>query len=213
MKNQGIFKANTAYRPFHYPWAVEMEKQHRIDMHWHEFDVDLQDDLRQYNAPDGMATPNVSHDDNKQMLEKLLLLFTEMDSAVGEGYTKLLPYVRNNEVRTLMMTFAAREITHQRGYALAAETFGYTNSQWAEFREYQEMMDKLDLFSEGVSEDLSQPINFAKYLTTILLGEGIALFGAFACLLNLKRHGLMMGFNVVNEWSLNLLGREVVTLH
>ena len=202
-KNVGIFKKSESYRPFVYPWAVELEKQHRIDMHWHEGQVDLQDDLRQYHAEGGMATQNVSHEQNKAILNKLLLLFTEMDSAVGEGYTKLLPHIGNNEIRTLMMTFAAREIAHQRGYALAAETFGYTNSQWGEFREYKEMMDKLDLFSEGMVGDLSWPINFAKFLTTILLGEGIALFGAFACLLNLKRYGLMMGFNVVNEWSLN----------
>ncbi len=63
------------------------------------------------------------------------------------------------------------------------------------------MQDKLDMLTQDVG-DLSEPINFAKYLAVVFMGEGISLFGAFACLLNLKRHGLMMNFNVVNEWSL-----------
>lgn len=196
-----IFTQSESYRPFNYNWAVEMEQRHRIDMHWHENQVDLADDLRQYHSVDGMKTENVTHQENKDILNKLLLLFTEMDAAVGTGYTKLLPHVGNNEIRTLMMTFAAREVTHQRGYALAAETFGYTNSQWKEFRSYEAMLGKLDILSETVG-DLSVPINFAKYLSIILLGEGIALFGAFACLLNLKRYGIAVGFNAVNEWSL-----------
>ena len=58
--------------------------------------------------------------------------------------------------------------------------------------------DKLDMLTEDLG-DLSDPLNFAKYLSVVFMGEGISLFGAFACLLNLKRHGLMMGFNVVNE--------------
>lgn len=196
-----IFVENKSYRPFSYPWAVEMEKKHAIDLHWHEGQTDLADDLRQYHSKDGMKTDNVSHESNKNMLNKLLMLFVEMDSSVGTGYTKLLPHVKNNEIRTLMMTFAAREVRHQRAYALAAETFGFTNSQWGEFRGYKEMNDKLDLLVQDVG-DLSNPLNFAKYLSVILLGEGISLFGAFACLLNLKRYGLMMGFNAVNEWSL-----------
>lgn len=197
-----IFVENTAYRPFKYPWAVEEEKQHRIDMHWHESQVDLQDDLRQFTKSGGLATKNVSHEQHKIMLEKLIMLFTEMDVQVGAGYAKLLNCVKNNEIRTMWFTFAQREVAHQRGYALAAETFGYTNSDWSEFRKYKEMQDKIDLLTQDLG-DLSKPINFAKQLSVVLLGEGIALFGAFACLLNLKRFGLMMGFNTVNAWSLS----------
>ena len=196
-----VFKDNIAYRPFTYTWAVEAERKHRIDMHWHEDQVDLQDDLRQFSRKGGLATKDVSHESNKNMLEKLIMLFTEMDAQVGGGYAKLLQHVKNNEIRTMWFTFAAREVTHQRGYALAAESFGYTNSDWSEFRNYKEMQDKIDLLTQDCG-DLTKPINFAKHLSVVLLGEGIALFGAFACLLNLRRFGLMQGFNTVNEWSL-----------
>lgn len=196
-----IFKQSLAYRPFSYSWAVEAEKKHRIDMIWNENQVELQDDLRQFTTENGLETKDVSHQSNKNMLEKLIMLFTEMDVQVGVGYTKLLPYVGNNEIRTLMITFAAREVAHQRGYALAAETFGFTNSDWSEFKKYKEMQDKIDLLTQDVG-DLSKPINFAKMLSVVLLGEGISLFGAFACLLNLRRFGLMQNFNSINEWSL-----------
>ena len=196
-----IFVDNVAYRPFKYPWAVEAEKKHRVDMHWHENQVDLQDDLRQFSNRGGLETENVSHESNKNMLEKLIMLFTEMDVQVGSGYAKLLSYVKNNEIRTMWFTFAAREVTHQRGYALAAETLGYTSSDWSSFKEYKEMQDKIDLITKDCG-DLTNKLNFAKHLGTVLLGEGIALFGAFACLLNLRRYGLMQNFNTVNEWSL-----------
>ncbi len=196
-----IFTENIAYRPFTYQWAVEAEQKHRVDMHWHEGQVNLDDDLRQFTSEGGLETENVSHETNKNLIEKLNMLFTEMDVQVGAGYSKMLAHVQNNEIRCLWMVFAAREVTHQRGYALAAETFGYTNSDWAEFKEYKEMQDKIDIITQDAG-DLSKKINFAKHLAVILLGEGIALFGAFACLLNLRRFGLMQNFNSVNEWSL-----------
>lgn len=196
-----IFEENISYRPFRYQWAVEAEKRHRVDMHWHEGQVELQDDLRQFLSKDGMATKNVSHESNKNMLEHLIMLFTEMDAQVGGGYARLLKHVKNNEIRTMWFTFGAREVTHQRAYALSAETFGFTNSDWSRFREYKEMSDKIDLLTTDVG-DLEDKLNFAKMLSVVLLGEGISLFGAFACLLNLRRFGLMMGFNTINEWSL-----------
>lgn len=196
-----IFKENVAYRPFSYNWAVEAEKKHRIDMHWHENQIELQDDLRQYTIEGGMATKDVPHINNKNLLEKLNCLFTEMDVQVGGGYAKLLAHVSNNEIRCMWFVFAAREVTHQRAYALAAETFGYTNSDWSEFKSYKQMQDKIDLLCQDLG-DLSNKLNFAKQLVVVLLGEGISLFGAFACLLNLRRFGIAQNFNTINEWSL-----------
>lgn len=196
-----VFKDKMAYRPFTYPWAVEYEKIHRVDMVWNEGQVEMQDDLRQYTTLGGLATKNVTHEQNKFMLEKLIMLFTEMDVQVGSGYAKLLAHVKNNEIRTGLFASAAREVVHQRAYALAAETFGYANSDWSEFKKYAEMQEKIDLLTQDCG-DLSNKLNFAKHLSIVLLGEGIALFGAFACLLNLKRFGLMQNFNTVNEWSL-----------
>lgn len=199
-----IFKESKSYRPFTYPWMVDAEKTHAIEMHWHEGQVDLQTDIQQYYSANGLATKNVSHKVNKEILDKILCLFTEMDKAVGQGYTKLLPMVDNNECRTLLMTQAAREIRHQRGYALGAETFGFSDSDWLIFSEYVEMQDKIDLMSNDLLEgkETSKPYRFCVLLSQILLGEGIGLFTAFATLLNYKRFGLITGFNDINQWSL-----------
>lgn len=199
-----IFKDSASYRPFTYPWMVEAEKKHAVDMHWHEGQVDLQTDIQQYYSANGLATANVSHAVNKEILNKILCLFTEMDKAVGEGYTKLLPLVKNNEARTLLMTQAAREIRHQRGYALGAETFGFSDSDWLVFADYVEMQDKIDLMTNDLlqGKDVSAPYQFCVQLVQILLGEGIGLFTAFSVLLNYKRFGLITGFNDINQWSL-----------
>jgi ribonucleoside-diphosphate reductase beta chain len=63
------------------------------------------------------------------------------------------------------------------------------------------MQAKLDLMLDSCG-DLSKKLNFAKQLSVLLLGEGIALFGAFACLINLTRFGILRNFNVINQWSL-----------
>lgn len=195
-----VFEESKSYRPFKYPWAVEAARKHAIDMFWDTHQVELQEDLRQYNSKDGLETPNVSHTVNKNIINKVLCLFTEMDKTVGGSYTKLIPYIGNNEIRNLLITQVGREVVHQRSYALLAETFGFSDSDWVVFSEYVEMQDKIDLMSE--TNTLETNLDKAKLLAKILLGEGIGLFAAFACFLNFKRQGLLVGFNDVNSWSL-----------
>jgi len=196
-----IFTESTTYRPFVYPWAVEAEKKQRIDMYWHEGQIDLQDDLRQYNSKDGLKTKTMSHAQNKEIIDTSLLLFTEMDRTVAGGYTELLPYTNNNEIKTLFIQHASKEVVHQRVYALLAETLGSTDADWSSFKSYKEMVYKIDVMSK-LDVDLSTPLGYAAKLTQVLLGEGIGLFAVFTYLLNFKRFGLIMGFNDVNSWSL-----------
>jgi len=196
-----LFTESEGYRPFHYPWAVEMAKKQAIDMFWDVHQIELQDDLRQYNSKDGLTTKNRTHEENKKLVDTLSLAFTEMDMGVASGYTKLLPFVRNNEQRTGFITSAFKETVHQRAYALAAESFGFTDADWVAFRTYKEMSDKIDVMTLNEA-DPSTRLGFCKILTQIALGEGIGLFAAFTSFLNLKRFGLLIGFNDVNQWSL-----------
>ena len=198
-----MLKESQSYRPFTYPFLMEAAKRHSIDMYWDVHSVDLQDDLRQYN--NNLKTPTVSHETNKYIVDTLLVLFTEMDRAVADGYIKLLPYAKNNEARSWLLTAGQREVVHQRGYALLPESLGFTVSQWYDFKNHKEMVNKLSAVKteeEDFSQDDSHELQAAKILATILLGEGIGLFAAFTCLLNFKRFGLLMGYNDVNQWSL-----------
>lgn len=198
-----VFKTSESYRPFQYPWAVEAARKHAIDMFWDIHQVELQDDLRQYNSKDGLATPNVSHEINKKIIDDTVCLFTEMDKVVGEGYTTLLPFIKNNEIRNMLMTFAAREVVHQRAYALAAETFGFTDGDWSRFREYKEMREKIEVMGGKFFEaNHRDEMKAAIILAQIAIGEGLGLFGAFTNLLNFKRFGKIIGFNDINQWSL-----------
>lgn len=198
-----VFKESKAYRPFIYPWAAEAAKRQSIDLFWDVHQVELSDDVRQYHSVDGLKTDNVSHEVNKGIVKKLLCLFTELDRTVAEGYTKIIPFVRNNEIRNVLMTHAAKEVIHQRAYALAAETFGFSDQEWLEFQDYVEMREKLDVMSDQLYQEQDRvEMKFCIGLSQILLGEGIGLFAAFCTLLNYKRQGKLMGFNDVNQWSL-----------
>lgn len=198
-----VFEESKAYRPFLYPWAVEAAKLHTIGMFWDVHQVELQDDLRQYNSKDGLATPNVSHEVNKRKIDLILPLFTEMDKTVASGYKKVLPYFKNNEISNMLLTFAAREVTHQRAYALAGETYGLMDADWSSFHDYAEMREKLDVMAEDLTKShYRDELNGLIILCQVLLGEGIGLFAAFANLLNFKRFGLQIGFNDINQWSL-----------
>lgn len=201
-----VFTPTKAYRPFKAPKAMELAQEHHIELYWGNHQVELNDDIKAFHTKDGLKTPNVSHESNKFMLEKVLSLFTQMDLEVGAAYCQLLPYVKNNEYRNMWMTFAAREAVHQQAYALIVEELGFPESTWTEFLEYKEMHDKIDVISNINGRDHSKPLDFAKTLAQILLGEGIALFGAFSLMLNLRRVGLMMGTNIINEWSLRCKG-------
>lgn len=198
-----VFEVSKAYRPFSYPWAAEAAKRQMIDLYWDVHQLDLSDDVRQYHSVDGLKSKTVSHEVNKAIVKKLLCLFTELDRTVAEGYTKIIPFAKNNEIRNLLMTHAAKEVVHQRAYAIAAETFGFSDQEWLEFQDYVEMRDKLDVMSDQLYDEQDRPeMKFCIGLSQILLGEGIGLFAAFVTLLNYKRQGRLMGFNDVNQWSL-----------
>ena len=198
-----IFVTSKAYRPFIYPWAADAAKEQVIDLYWDVHQLELTDDVRQYHSPNGLTTANVTHEVNKAIVKKLLCLFTELDRTVAEGYTRIIPFAKNNEVRNLLMTQAAKEVVHQRAYAIAAETFGFSDAEWMEFYDYVEMREKLDVMSDQIYDDEDRDeMKFCIGLSQILLGEGIGLFAAFVTLLNYKRQGRLMGFNDVNQWSL-----------
>lgn len=197
-----IFEKSESYRPFKYPYLMESVERHVVDLYWEVHQLDFSDDVKQYYSKDGMKTLNVSHEVNRQILTKVLNLFTQMDIAAGELYCQLLPYVGNNEVRNWFMVAAARESTHQRSYAAAVEALSFPESSWTEFMKFKEMQDKLDVMYGGEDTDPSTKKGFMKTLARLFLAEGICLFGAFASMLNLRRFGLMQGTNKVNEWSL-----------
>ena len=209
----GLLKHSKTYRPFQYEWAVELTKEHE-NIHWIEEEVDLSSDV--YDWKTGKLSKK-----EKAFVTNILRLFTQSDVAVGQNYYEhFIPKFKNNEVRNMLGSFAAREGIHQRAYALLNDTLGLPDSEYHAFLEYKEMSDKIDHMTNS---DVSSHKGLALALAKAVFNEGVSLFASFAMLLNLQRYGKMAGCGVIVAWSqrdetLHFLGlaqlfKEFITEH
>lgn len=187
-----LFRDTTVYKPFEFPWAVEKTVEHER-MHWHEAEVPLGDDVSDWKG--ARMTDN-----QRNFITQVLRLFTQADVAVGAYYyDNLIPVFRNNEVRNLLGSFANREGTHQRAYALLNDTLGLPEGEYSAFLKYKEMADKND---HMVAADTSTLPGLAMALAKGTFNEGVSLFASFAMLLDFQRRGLMKGMGKIVEWSI-----------
>ncbi|AUR86241.1 ribonucleotide reductase small chain [Vibrio phage 1.084.O._10N.261.49.F5] len=170
---------------------VEVTKKHER-AHWVEAEVKLQSDVEQWQT--GKITK-----EEKALVTNILRLFTQADVNVGQGYyDKLIPIIKNNEARNMLGSFACREGTHQRAYALLNDTLGFSEDFYDEFLSYKEMKDKHEFMIEDIGKGYG---DFAKYLAKQTLVEGVVLFASFAILLNFDRTGKLAGMCDVVRWS------------
>jgi ribonucleotide reductase beta subunit family protein with ferritin-like domain len=99
----------------------------------------------------------------------------------------------------MLGSFASREGTHQRAYALLNDTLGLPDEEYHKFLEYKEMSDKIDFMAKS---DSSTHSGLALALAKSVLNEGVSLFASFVMLLNFQRFGKMKGMGTVVEWSI-----------
>jgi ribonucleotide reductase beta subunit family protein with ferritin-like domain len=181
-----------SYKPFRYPWAVELTKRHE-QAHWIEDEIDLSDDVSDWKS-------DKLKDHEKDFVIQVLRLFTQSDVAVGQNYYDFfIPKLKNNEIRNMLGSFASREGIHQRAYALLNDTLGLPESEFQSFLEYKEMSDKVDFMRDN---DNSNYTNLAMSVAKSVMLEGISLFASFVMLLNFQRFGKMKGMCKVVEWSI-----------
>lgn len=186
-----LLKFSKTYKPFQYPWAVELSKKHE-EVHWIEDEAELSEDVQDWKTK--------LTDSEKEFITHVLRLFTQSDVQVGENYHELLiPKFKNNEVRNMLSSFAAREAVHQRAYALLNDTLGLPDEDFHMFLEYKEMADKIDFMKEG---DISTHTGLALSLAQSVFNEGMSVFASFVMLLNFQRFGKMKGMATIVEWSI-----------
>jgi len=179
------------YKPFLYPWAVELTKKHE-EIHWIEDEAELSEDVQDWKT-------KLSADE-KEFITQVLRLFTQSDVQVGENYHELLiPKFKNNEIRNMLSSFAAREGVHQRAYALLNDTLGLPDEEYHSFLEYKQMADKIDFMANG---NTSTQSGLALALSQSVFNEGMSLFASFVMLLNFQRFGKMKGMGTIVEWSI-----------
>ena len=187
-----LLKFSETYKPFHYPWAVEITTRHE-KVHWIEDELDLAEDVSDWKS--GKVTES-----EKEYITNILRLFTQADVAVGQNYyDQLIPKFKNNEVRNMLGSFANREAIHQRAYALLNETLGLPPEEYHAFLEYSEMSDKIDFMMDS---NTSTHKGLALAMAKSVMNEGIALFASFVMLLNFQRFAKMKGMGKVVEWSI-----------
>jgi len=186
-----LLKESEVYRPFSYPWALELTDKHD-NVHWHPNEIELSDDLAQWN--DGTLS-----EQDKNHIIQTLRLFTQSDVAVGANYYNLfIPRFKNNEVRNMLGGFASRESIHQRAYARLNDTLGLPEEEYSAFLSYKEMADKMEFMTENDPSTLS---GLGLCLAKSVFSEGVTLFASFIMLLNYSRFGKMNGMCTVVEWS------------
>ena len=186
-----LLKTSETYKPFKYPWAVELSKKHE-EIHWIEDEAELSEDVQDWKTK--LTTSE------KEFITHVLRLFTQSDVQVGENYHELLiPKFKNNEVRNMLSSFAAREAVHQRAYALLNDTLGLPDEDFHKFLEYKEMADKIDFMKEG---ETNSHTGLALALAQSVFNEGMSVFASFVMLLNFQRFGKMKGMATIVEWSI-----------
>lgn len=188
----GLTSFSKTYKPFLYPWAVELTDIHE-DIHWTQKEADLQDDVSDWKS--GKLS-----DIDKEYITNILKFFTTSDVAVGQNYCdQLIPKFKNNEIRNMLVSFCAREGIHQRAYALLNDTLGLPESEYNAFLEFKVMSDKFDYMMEYDNSTMS---GIALCLAKSVFNEGVSLFASFVMLLNFQRFGKMKGMGKIVEWSI-----------
>lgn len=186
-----LLEASLAYKPFKYPWAVEYAVGHE-QLHWGEWEAKLQDDVAQWKHT---LTPV-----EKNHITQILRLFTQSDVAVGTNYIEhFLPKFKNNEIRAMLASFANREFTHQRSYALLNDTLGLPEEEFTAFADVTEMQEKLEFMA---NIDTGSLAGIAKAVARSAINEGMSLFSAFVMLINYSRTGKMRGMSEIVQWSI-----------
>ncbi len=187
-----LLKYNTTYKPFKYAWAMEIAESHE-KIHWGSWEAKLQEDVNQWKGG------KISKEE-KNHITQILRLFTQSDVQVGGNYCDLfIPKFKNNEIRSMLLSFANREGTHQRSYALLNDTLGLPEEEYSAFLEYKEMSDKIEFMQQN---DVSTKKGLGLSLAQSACNEGMSLFSAFVMLLNYQRFGKMKGMCEIVEWSI-----------
>lgn len=186
-----MLQTSKTYKPFKYPWAVELAQKHE-KVHWVEDEVSLEDDINDWKR-------GKVNECERQFITNVLRLFTQSDVAVGSFYYEtLIPTFRNNEIRNMLGSFASREAIHQRAYSLLNDSLGLPEGDYSAFLEYAEMRNKIEFMGEANGSTKS---GLGLSISKSVFNEGVTLFASFAMLLNFQRRGLMRGMGKVVEWS------------
>ena len=195
-----VYKSRLTYKPFDEEWAFLTWERHE-KLHWLVDDIRLDQDVRDYS--------NMS-EGGKLFVNKLMLMFTQMDVDVGDYY---LRYVANRfelpELKMMFSGFAAREAIHENAYSIFSDTLGLGDKAFTDFMNIPELKAKHDLFVYWMDRidawDISDKAkDFLKISIYSGFGEGVSLFSSFGMLLSLAMPNvnIMPGLATIVNYSI-----------
>jgi glutaredoxin 3 len=164
----GLLEFSKTYKPFQYPWAMNIAEEHE-KIHWGTWEAKLQEDVNQWKG--GQIS-----EEEKQHITQILRIFTQSDVAVGGNYCDIfIKEFKNNEIRNMLLSFANREGTHQRSYALLNDTLGLAEKEYSAFLEFDQMREKIEFMTQA-PEGLGRITHLAFELARSVCNEGMSLF-------------------------------------
>jgi len=188
----GLLTSSGTYDVERYPWAYEYWKRQQ-QTHWMGEEVPLGADIKDWSSD--RVTPA-----ERSLLTQIFRFFTQSDVEVGDNYLKrYIPLFQPLEVQMMMAAFSNMETVHIDAYALLLKTLGMPKTEFAAFRDYEEMRAKADYmhtFGVGTVSDVARTLAMFGAFT-----EGMALFASFAMLLNFPRRNKMNGMGQIVSWS------------
>jgi len=187
-----LTEATEIFVPKYLKLQEYLDKHERA--HWGVWEIDVRKDIDQWRSGE-------IHEDVKAFIKMILRFFTQADTNVCASYVERLLHVyKNADVRMMLLSFAARETTHMKGYKFLNDSLGLDSEEFArEFLNFAEMKEKHDFMIEKV--DIRSAKGRIEYLAKQILMEGVNLFAPFAMLLNFSRIGKVPGTVDVNQWS------------
>ena len=186
-----LLEANSAYKPFRYPWAYDAWlMQQRV--HWLPEEVPLADDVKDWH--------NKMTAEERNLLTQIFRFFTQSDIEVANCYMKQYSRVfEPNEVQMMLAAFSNMETVHIAAYSHLLDTIGMPETEYQAFLHYKEMKDKVDYLHKF---DVSTKENIAQTLAVFgAFTEGLQLFASFAILMNFPRFNKMKGMGQIISWS------------
>jgi ribonucleoside-diphosphate reductase beta chain len=194
-KMSKLLEPSITYKPFNYPWAMQFAESHE-KIHWGSWEAKLAEDVKQWKGSE-------IKDNEKKHITQILRVFTQSDCAVASNYCdQFIPHFKNNEIRNMLLSFANREGTHQRAYALLNDTLGLAEEEYSTFLSFKEMKDKIEFMQSTEVSNHPSLKALGTALAQAVCNEGMSLFSAFVMLLNYQRSGKMKGMCEIVEWSI-----------
>ena len=186
----GLFNKELAYLPYIYPQFEEIRATHEL-LHWVTEEIDWSQDVLHWDT--------LMTEGERTAMRRVISLFTQSDYQVGGMYLdNLIPYIKNNEVRGMLTSFAGREFEHMKMYSHVGTTLGFNDEYWTEFLAESSTRAKDEMMNLPIHPDTS----FGVKLFKNILSEGVSLFGMFGILRSFEVRGLMLGMATGNAWSM-----------